>query len=65
MPRGRPKKKSLEANHEEINDVEEITPVVVRPVISEKEKLQFLYQQLKDLKVHSIGDLEVLISRTE
>lgn len=30
---------------------------------TEKEKLQELYQQLKDLGVNSIGDLEVKISR--
>ncbi len=31
--------------------------------ITEKEKLQALYQQLKDLGINSIGDLEVKISR--
>ena len=32
---------------------------------TEKEKLEALYKQLKDLGVNSIGDLEVKISRCQ
>lgn len=37
---------------------------VILPVKSEKEKLLELYQQLKDLGIHSISDLENLIARS-
>ena len=42
-----------DANAEKENDV----------VVSEKDKLLELYKTLKDLGIHSIGDLEVMISR--
>ena len=35
------------------------------PVQTEKERLQVLYQTLRDLKVNSIGDLENLIAKAE
>lgn len=49
------------------------TPVVATPapepekkrVMSERTRLLGLYEQLQNLNVHSIGDLEVLISRAD
>ena len=65
MPRGRPRKIVIE----EVSPEEIEIPVIIKPEETksptEKEKLQTLYQQLKDLKVNSIGDLEVMISRAE
>jgi len=45
--------------------IEPIKPVVVVPVISEKEKLLILHKQLKDLKVNRLSELEGLIARAE
>lgn len=54
MPKGR-SKKNIEV---------EVSEPVSTNVLSEKERLQKLYQDLKDLKVNSIGDLENLIARS-
>jgi len=44
---------------------EEVEPIVVAPIISEKEKLLALHKQLMDLGVNRISQLENLIARAE
>lgn len=57
-------KKNEKKEKEEVLKVSsEVTSSADVKVPTEKEKLEKLYQQLKDLGVNSIGDLEVKISR--
>ena len=58
-----PKKKNG-VGPREVN-TEEVKPVVVAPVISEKERLQILRKQLSDLRVNSVSDLDNLIAKAE
>ena len=57
-----PKKKNGFIPEVEVDDVK---PVSVSIFVSEKERLQNLLQQLKDLKVNSISDLENRIAGAE
>lgn len=61
MPRGRPRKiKKVEEVQEETVDETEKN---CKP--TEKERLMALYEELKTLKVNSLGDLENLIAKAE
>ncbi len=59
MPKGKKKIK----NKVEIEPIE--TSILAPKVKSEKEKLQDVYQVLKDYKINSISDIENLLSRMQ
>ena len=60
------KKNEKEKKEEESKEVlSEVTSSADVKIPTEKEKLEALYKQLKDLGVNSIGDLEVKISRCQ
>lgn len=57
-----PKRKVIE-NEDVSIEYEVLPPEEVKPEIIEKQELLKLLQTLQDLKINSIGDLEVRIAR--
>ena len=66
MPRGRPKKKVVDAKPKVLADKTAAPVLIVEtPKVSQKEHLLALYKELKDLGVYSLSNLENRIARAK